>query len=42
MGIPKIEKNFMIRLYKIYPGYDTGNPNEDGLYPMIDPYATSK
>ena len=32
----------MIRLYKIYPGYDTGNPNEDGLYPMIDPYATSK
>lgn len=42
MGIPKIEKNFLIRLYKIYPGYDTGAPNADGLYPMIDPYATSK
>ena len=41
-GIPKIEKNFLIRLYKIYPGYDTGNPTDDGLYPMIDPYTTGK
>lgn len=39
-GISKIEQNFMIRLYKIYPGYDTGAVNEDGLYPMIDPFKT--
>ncbi len=39
-GIPKIEKNFLIRLYKIYPGYDTGAPTDDGLYPMIDPFTT--
>jgi len=39
-GIPKVEKNFLIRLYKIYPGYDTGSPNEDGLFPMIDPFTT--
>lgn len=39
-GIPKIEKNFLIRLYKIYPGYDTGSPTEDGLYPMVDPFTT--
>ncbi len=39
-GIPKVEKNFLIRLYKIYPGYDTGSPTDDGLYPMVDPYTT--
>ena len=39
-GIPKVEKNFCVRLYKIYPGYDTGSPTEDGLYKMIDPFAT--
>lgn len=39
-GIPKTEKNFLVRLYKIYPGYDTGAPNEDGLYPMIDPFTS--
>jgi len=39
-GIPKIEKNFLIRLYKIYPGYDTGSPTDDGLYPMVDPFTT--
>ncbi len=38
--IPKTEKNFLIRLYKIYPGYDTGSPTEDGLYPMVDPFTT--
>jgi len=41
-GIPKIEKNFMLRLYKIFPGYDTGSQNEDGLYPMVDPFTTGK
>ncbi len=39
-GIPKIEKYFFLRLYKIYPGYDTGAPTEDGLFPMIDPFTT--
>ena len=39
-NITKIEKNFLLRLYKIYPGYDTGTPTEDGLYPMIDPFTT--
>lgn len=39
-GIPKIEKYFMLRLYKIYPGYDTGSPTDDGLYPMVDPFTT--
>lgn len=39
-GIPKVEKNFLIRLYKIYPGYDTGSPTDDGFYPMVDPYTT--
>ncbi|HPQ52782.1 MAG TPA: hypothetical protein PK253_05985 [Spirochaetota bacterium] len=39
-GIPKIEKYFMLRLYKIYPGYDTGAPTGDGLYPMVDPFTT--
>ncbi|GBF49986.1 hypothetical protein LPTSP4_15070 [Leptospira ryugenii] len=38
-GIPKIEKQFFLRLYKIYPGYDTAKQNSDGLFPMIDPFA---
>lgn len=38
-GIPKVEKLFYLRLYKIYPGYDTGSPNEDGFFPMIDPFT---
>jgi hypothetical protein len=37
-GIPKIEKNFMVRLYRIYPGYDMSSPSPDGLYPMTDPF----
>ncbi len=39
-NIPKTEKNFLIRLYKIYPGYDTGSPTDEGLYPMVDPFRT--
>ncbi len=38
-GITKIEKQFFVRLFKIYPGYDTAKQNEDGLFPMIDPFA---
>jgi len=37
-GIPKVEKNFMLRLYKIYPGYDMASPSPEGLYPMSDPF----
>ncbi|TGL59303.1 hypothetical protein EHQ58_08630 [Leptospira ognonensis] len=38
-GIVRIEKQFFVRLFKIYPGYDTAKQNEDGLFPMIDPFA---
>jgi len=38
-GIVKVEKQFFLRLFKIYPGYDTAKQNDDGLYPMIDPFA---
>lgn len=38
-GVKKIEKVFFLRLYKIYPGYDTAGADEDGIYPMIDPFA---
>jgi hypothetical protein len=41
-GIPKTEKNFFIRLYKIYPGYDTGASTGEGLYPMVDPFTSEK
>jgi len=34
-GIPKVEKLFYVRLYRIYPGYDTGAATDEGLYPMI-------
>ena len=38
-NIPKIERNFLVRLYKIYPGYDTASPTSDGLFPMVVPYV---
>jgi len=38
-GISVIEKHFFLKLYKIYPGYDTASQNGEGLFPMIDPYA---
>ncbi|NCN08812.1 MAG: hypothetical protein GW938_03090 [Leptospira sp.] len=38
-GIPVIEKQFFLKLYKIYPGYDTASQNGEGLFPMIDPFA---
>jgi len=41
-GIPKTEKYFLIRLYKIYPGYDLSSPNDDGMFPMIDPFTTGR
>jgi hypothetical protein len=38
-GIVKIEKQFFLRLFKIYPGYDTAKQNQDGMFPMVDPFA---
>ncbi|HPS57900.1 MAG TPA: hypothetical protein PK514_07315 [Spirochaetota bacterium] len=38
-GMPAVEKYFMLRLYRIYPGYDVSSPDAGGLYPMIDPFS---
>ncbi len=38
-GMPGVEKYFMLRLYRIYPGYDVSSPDPEGLYPMIDPFS---
>lgn len=40
-GITKYEKNFLLRLYRVYPGYDVSSPSKDGLYPMMDPFSTA-
>lgn len=40
-GIPKHEKNFMLRLYRVYPGYDVSSPDKNGLYPMMDPFGST-
>ena len=37
--MPSVEKYFMLRLYRIYPGYDVSSPDAEGLYPMIDPFS---
>ena len=39
-NIVKTEKQFVLRLYRIYPGYDTGSPTADGLFPMVDPFTS--
>lgn len=36
---PRYQKNFMVRLYRIYPGYDVSSPDKNGLFPMIEPYG---
>lgn len=36
----RLDKIFFLRVYKIFPGYDTAHPDAEGLYPMIDPYLT--
>lgn len=38
-GMPSVEKYFMLRLYRIYPGYDVSSPDAEGFYPMIDPFS---
>lgn len=40
-GIPKYEKNFMLRLYRVYPGYDVSSPDQNGLYPMMEPFGSA-
>lgn len=40
-GIPKFEKNFLLRLYRVYPGYDVSSPSKEGLYPMMDPFSSA-
>ncbi|NLV66041.1 MAG: hypothetical protein GXY14_00025 [Spirochaetes bacterium] len=38
-GMPAVEKYFMLKLYRIYPGYDVSMPDAEGFYPMIDPFS---
>ena len=39
-GYKRLDKMFFLRIFKIFPGYDTAHPDDDGLYPMIDPFIT--
>ncbi len=39
-GYKRLDKMFFLRIYKIFPGYDTAHPDDEGLYPMIDPYVS--
>ncbi len=39
-GYKRLDKMFFLRIFKIFPGYDTAHPDEDGLYPMIDPFIS--
>ncbi|MCB1169540.1 MAG: hypothetical protein KDK25_04360 [Leptospiraceae bacterium] len=34
------DQDFYLRLYRIFPGYDTSHPASDGAYPMIDPFLS--
>ncbi len=39
-GYKRVDQMFFVRVFKIFPGYDTAHPNEEGLYPMIDPFLS--
>lgn len=39
-GYKRLDKQFFLRLYRIFPGYDTGASTDEGLFPMIDPFIT--
>lgn len=39
-GYKRIDKHFYLRLYRIFPGYDTAASTDEGLFPMIDPFIT--
>lgn len=36
----RMDQDFFLRLYRIFPGYDTSHPSQDGAYPMIDPFLS--
>ena len=36
----RMDQDFYLRLYRIFPGYDTSHPSTDGAYPMIDPFLS--
>ena len=36
----RMDQDFYLRLYRIFPGYDTSHPSQDGAYPMIDPFLS--
>ncbi|TGN14114.1 hypothetical protein [Leptospira ilyithenensis] len=35
------EKHFYLKLYKIYPGYNTAKQNKDGYFPMLEKFETN-
>ena len=39
-GYTRVDQTFFVRVFKIFPGYDTAHPDEEGLYPMIDPFLS--
>ena len=39
-GITEHKKDFMLRLYRIYPGYDVSSPDTNGLYPMMSTFSS--
>lgn len=36
----RMDQDFYLRIYRIFPGYDTSHPSQDGAYPMIDPFLS--
>ena len=39
-GYKRVDQMFFVRVFKIFPGYDTAHPDDEGLYPMIDPFVS--
>ncbi|TGN19022.1 hypothetical protein [Leptospira idonii] len=40
-GSHSLEKQFFLRVYKVYPGYDTAKQQQDGSFPMKDSFVKS-
>ncbi|PJZ87382.1 hypothetical protein CH369_05540 [Leptospira levettii] len=38
-GTKRIEKQFYLKLYKIFPGYDTARQSRDGVVPMLERFG---
>lgn len=36
----RLDQDFYLRLFRIFPGYDVAHPTDEGLYPMIDPFLS--